>query len=284
MVRRVSSASVLVLLATALACSSEPRDGSDGDGDGDSDGLPAADAGPTPDGGGGPVGDPVVYAHTRSELYRATPDTFHGTFIGAFVWPMGAPDGMTDIAIDADGIMVGVSSDSVYGVDTATAVATFKAPLSREFNGLSFLPAGAVDPGQEVLVGTTLDGSVWRIDPDTGASTQLGEYGGGWRSSGDIVSVDGFGTVATVNTGGLLENDTLAFVNPMTGAATPIGTGNTGYDRIWGVGFWKGKVFGFTEDQEFLLIDVVTGVATTQELGNQLWWGAGVTTSAPIIP
>ena len=53
---------------------------------------------------------------------------------------------------------------------------------------------GAGMTGPDVLVGTALDGSVWSIDPTTGASAQIGAFGGGWISSGDLVSVKGFGT------------------------------------------------------------------------------------------
>ena len=48
------------------------------------------------------------------------------------------------------------------------------------------------------LVATSLDGSVFRIDPTTGTATTIGNLGGGLRSSGDLVSVDTYGTLVTV--------------------------------------------------------------------------------------
>ena len=102
------------------------------------------------------------------------------------------------------------------------------------------MPAPDIDPtGDEVLVASALDGSFYRIDPTTGASTPIGNYGNGLTSSGDIVSVRGFGTVATVKQNGV-GNDWLARVDPSSGAATPIG--DTGVTNIWGVGFWKNQV------------------------------------------
>ena len=47
---------------------------------------------------------------------------------------------------------------------------------------------------------------------------------------------------------------------PNTFAATPVGSG-TGYGEIWGVAFWKGKVYGFTNGGQFVLIDPTTGNA-----------------------
>ena len=42
-------------------------------------------------------------------------------------------------------------------------------------------------------------------------------------------------------------------------------------------------MFGFTSGQTFVLIDVTTGAASLVEAGDVSWWGAGVTTSAPVI-
>ncbi len=77
-------------------------------------------------------------------------------------------------------------------------------------------------------------------------------------------------------------NDYLARIDVKTGEATLIGT--TGIPDIWGIGFWRGKVFGFVATNEFVLIDVETGAAEFISDGPENWAGAGVTTSAPIIP
>jgi hypothetical protein len=279
--------SALLVLVCVVACGPGDRDGGGDDDSGDGTGAP--DSGPLPPNpDAGPTGgEPVVYAHSSTTLYKVNPDTFEVTLVGDFIWPQNILfDQMTDIAIDGAGEITGVSYDRVYKVDRATAACTYLADLSTDFNGLSWVPAGGIDANEEVLVGTTLDGSVWRVDPQTGATMVIGNYGGGWTSSGDIVSVDGFGTVATVNTGGIGSVDTLARIDLQNGAtATPIpmGGGNTGMSEIWGVGFWKGKVFGFTNQYQFVLIDTATGAAQLVETGNVQWWGAGVTTEAPIV-
>jgi hypothetical protein len=194
---------------------------------------------------------------------------------------------MTDIAIDRDGLMIGISYTRVYRIDPQTAQTTLlSGTLQGMFNGLSFVPAGQVSlpEGPDVLVGSrNTDGAIFSIDPMTGAATQVGNMGGSWVSSGDIVSVHGFGTVATVTTAGGLGADVLARLEPGSFTATPIGT-STGYNDLWGVGFWEGKVFGFAEAGDFVLVDTTTGAASPVETSVPRWWGAAVTTSAPVVP
>jgi hypothetical protein len=275
-----------VLLAVVVAaCGPSAGDddpGADGGLGADDGGLQLDSSWPWPDGASPDTGvgfQGAVYAHSATQLYSIDPDTLEVTLVGPFQWPSGS-DQMTDIALDKDANMVGISFGTVYAVNKDTAACTRLASLDRQFNGLSFIPADEVGTGVEILVGAALDGSVWRIDKTTGASTLVGNYGGGMTSSGDIVSVTGFGTVATVKAG-LGGTDRLVRVDANTGAATLIG--DTGVTDIWGLGFWKNKVYGFTDYNEFVLIDVDTGVATLEKTGNVDWWGAGVTTSAPTI-
>lgn len=255
-------------------------------------GPPALEGDDTgPDGGGGGGGDPgggggtapagtVVYAHSASTLYKIDPDTLAVTKIASFGWPSGT-DEMTDIAVDKNGAIIGVSETSVYRVDPATAACTvLSRSLQGAFNGLSFVPADVVGAsGDDILVGTRGDdGIVDRIDPMTGAVTQIGNMGSTFSSSGDLVAVAGFGTVqTTLGT----SSDVLAKLAPVTFKATAAGA--TGFSDIWGLAFWKGKVFGFTAGGQFLTIDPATGVATLVQSGGPEWWGAGVTTIAPVI-
>lgn len=223
-----------------------------------------------------------VYAHTDTTLYKVNPDTLAITEVGPFVWP-GADDEMTDIAIDHGGGMVGISFGSVYRIDPTNAHATLlSSTLAGSFNGLSYVPADQLgETGDDVLVGTRADdGMVFRIDPMTGAASYVGNMGN-FTSSGDLCSVAGFGTVQTVP-GGISGGDVLTKLAPQTFAATPIGTA-TGYGSIWGVAFWKGKIYGFSQNGQFVLIDATTGVGTLVIDNGIPWWGAAVTTSAPIL-
>jgi hypothetical protein len=267
----------VTILVLAAACGPSA-------GDGDDDGVTidaAADA--AVDGGGPDAAPPFegeVYAHTYKKLYRVDPDTLAVALIGDFGWPAGFEEElMTDIAVDKAGQITGISFGAVFAIDKQTAACTLLSMLAgQQFNGLTFLPR---PDDTEVLVGTGLQGTLWQIDPAGVAEpVQIGAYGEPTVSSGDIVSVAGFGTVATVKNGS--DIDYLARIDETTGHATIIGS--TGYADIWGIGFWRNKVFGFVATNQFVTIDVATGAATHISTGPENWAGAGVTTRAPIEP
>ena len=273
---------VLLGLFGVLACGGPRRPGGGGGGGGvDGGGAGGGDGG---GGSGSNTGGTVyVYAHTADALYRVDPDTLAITEIGPFGWPASVgTDQMTDIAIDKTGDMLGVSYTRVYRVDSSTAQTTLlSSSLQGSFNGLSFVPAAMLGgSGDDVLVGTrNTDGKVFRIDPMTGAATEVGDMGGGYTSSGDLVAIDGFGTVQTVPGA---SGDQLVRLATSTFAATPIGSG-TGFSEIWGVAYWKGKVYGFTDTGQFVLVDPTSGAGTLVSTNNVAWWGAAVTTIAPVI-
>jgi len=229
-------------------------------------------------------GKTKVFVHTAEDLFEVDPDTLAITKIGAFVWPPNTDIAkMTDIALDKDGRMIGVSKTTVYDVDPKTATCTRLAAFpSTEYHfvGLSYVIDTTALDKAEYLMGLDKEGAVYKIDPKTGATTKRGELGGGLEAGGDVVSVKGFGTMATVK----LANDatdSLASIDPGNGKATIIG--DTGFAKVWGVAYWKGQVFGFTEGGEFVLIDVKSGKATLKATHQELWWGAGVTTEAPVV-
>ncbi|HUS30103.1 MAG TPA: hypothetical protein VMZ53_16465 [Kofleriaceae bacterium] len=274
---------VSVFVFGLVACGPNDRDDMGGDDTGD----PGGGGGGTGSGSGsGSDGTIVyVYAHSASTLYRVDPDTLAVQMVAPFGWGSVGSDSMTDIAIDKAGVMIGISYNRVYKIDPATAATTLLSnSLNGTFNGLSFVPASMLgQTGDDILVGTNnSDGKVMRIDPMTGSATQVGDMGG-FQSSGDLVAVEGFGTVQTVVNGPFSGADKLARLAPNTFAASAIG-GGTGYSQIWGVAFFKGKVYGFTNGGQFVLIDPSNGGAmmVTQTPGIS-WWGAGVTTLAPVL-
>lgn len=226
----------------------------------------------------------AVFAHSATDLYRIDPDTLAVQMVDAFTFD-GTAEHLTDIALDRAGNMVGISLDNVYAIDPETAQTTFLAPLADGFTSLSFVPTDPQNVNSpERLIAATFDGQVFEINPDTGESTLIGDYGDdrgdAIGSSGDIVSVHGFGTVATVDIEGS-DTDYLAWIDPVTFEATPIG--DTGRDKIFGLGFWKGVIYGFTDTGEFLSIDPSNGVTSMIEAGPIAWWGSGVTTTAPTV-
>ncbi len=268
----------LLVSVVLVACGPSTRDlGGDDDTGG---GQPDAGGG---GGGGGGGGEQVfVYAHTATTLYKVDPDTLQVTMVADFNWGSVGSDQMTDIAIDKNGQMVGVSFTRVYRVDPTNAnTMLLSSSLSRSFNGLSYVPADQLGmQGDDILIGTeNLSGSVFRVDPMTGSATEVGNMGASYRSSGDLVGIAGFGTVQTVNGS---SGDTLVRLATSSFAASPIG-GGTGFSKVWGVAYFKGKVYGFTEDGAFVLIDPNTGAATMVSNSGIAWWGAAVTTIAPVL-
>jgi hypothetical protein len=234
-----------------------------------------------------------VYAHSGQTLYRLDTTTLTPVEIGPF--GIGASS-ITDIAVDKNDMMIGISLNNVYRIDVATGAATLLMPLAAatpNLTSLSFVPMDINNhDSPERLVAATDQGTVLEINPATGATTNLGAYGstanGLIRSSGDIVAVTGAGVFATVTIGDTLTDpDYLARINPMTWQATPIGLG-TGFDRIFGIGYWRGKLFGFVDRNaaggSIVELNQNTGAATVVNMATIRWFGAGVTTDAPIIP
>jgi hypothetical protein len=278
----------LVVAALAAACADTSYKTTDAKisdaADAGGEGKPELDWGsfdvpPLPD--GFELGKSVVYAHDAKALYEVDPETLAVTKVADFVWPAAA-DKMTDLAVDQSGRMIGVSGGFVYAVDPKTGACTELSQLPAEtlFVGLSFIAQESGGP--EILVGIDKTGGrVDRIDPQSGQTTTIGTFGKRLLASGDIVSVKGLGTVATV-IDGESETDFLARVDTSTGEATLIG--DTGFSKIFGLGYWKGKLYAFTTAGEFVLLDVKTGAGTLVQADTGIvWWGAGVTTSAPVI-
>jgi len=287
-ISRTSLGLLATLLALASGCQVEANGGNQNDGSAPLDGGLLQDARPEAD-AYVPPGDAVVpqvtdkvYAHSESTLYAVDPNTLVVSMVAPFGWPASRPgEQMTDIAIDENGQMTGVSFYAVFDVDPETAACTFLADLDYStFNGLSWVEGVGADPEGRTLVGVNRSGSYVTVDPATGAAAQVGAYGGGLESSGDLVYVRGAGVFATAVAAGY-DTDVLVQVNAGSGTATIIG--ETGFLEIWGLAYWAGKIFGFTNGGQFVTIDPATGQGTLVEQTSYAFWGAGVTTVAPIV-
>ena len=220
-----------------------------------------------------------VYAHSATVLYEINPVDLTVSVVGPFQFSQPG-DQMTDIALDADGNMTGITYTNIYAVDKETAACHFLSSLkgSTGYNGLSFLEDENDNP---ILVGAENNsGRVYVIDPQTGVDTQLGAYGSQLKSSGDLVYVKGAGAFATAMKTES-ATDVLLSVDPTDGSGTLIG--ETGFSNIWGLAYWGGQLYGFTSRGEFILIDPETGAGTLLEDTDYSFWGAGVTTRAPVV-
>jgi hypothetical protein len=273
------SVRVLSSFAIAVVACSSTRPGVTGDDDGSND------AGVPSDSGFGSAS--LVYAHTGNTLYRVDATSLSVVEVGPLVGI--GTESLTDIAIDKNLKMVGITLDKLYSIDSSTGAATLIKDLSQSatgFTSLSYIPTDLTDPNStDILVTANDEGAVYQIDPTMGTATMIGSYGsdaqGKIVSSGDLVGVRNLGIYATVDVGEQ-TNDYLAKIDPATWQATPIGSG-TGFDEIFGLGYWAGTVYGFTAKGDMITIDTSTGVGTKVNAGSQAWYGAGVTTDAPVI-
>lgn len=231
-------------------------------------------------GGGGGTDVAEVFAQTASVLYKLDPTTKVVTTVGAF---NGCNGQVIDIALDKDGVMFGTTFGGIFKIDKATATCTHIADGGYP-NSLSFVPKGTVDSNVEALVGY-LGATYVRMDTTTGAITQIGNLGGGYTSSGDVVSVIGGGTYLTVNGNGC--GDCIVEVDPKTGALKHL-IGALGHANVYGLAFWGGAAYGFDDGGEVFQIDLTNGMSTVIPTPNSppglAWYGAGSTTAAPLTP
>lgn len=282
--------SILVLSACSAGAgtSNGYEETSGAGGSGGSDVIPTGSGGAGGDlidgagGGAIPPDDAAaaeVFGHSPDVLYRLDPLTRAITTVGSF---SGCSKSVIDIAIDKDGAMFATTFGGLFRVDKATAQCT--SIKSGSFpNSLSFVPKGTLDANEEALVGY-IGSSYVRIDKVTGAVTTVGKLANNYTSSGDVVSVIGGKTYLTVK--GPDCSDCIVTVDPKTGALTEI-IGALGHTDVFGLAFWGGSAYGFSDGGQLFEIDLKTAASTTIPMPNApnglSFYGAGSTTSAPLV-
>ncbi|MDF2696880.1 MAG: Peptidyl-prolyl cis-trans isomerase [Labilithrix sp.] len=219
-----------------------------------------------------------VYGHSDTALYVVDTSTHAVREIGSF---QGCTH-VVDIALDESSTIYGSTGAELFLIENASGRCTRIASGSFP-NSLSFVPAGALEPNKEVLVG--YQGSAYvRIDPATGAVTKVGELGGNLESSGDLISVKDGKSFLTVK--GPDCADCLVEFDPKTGALVK-NWGPIGYANAYGLAFWGGELYAFTESGDVVLMKLVDDKldATVLPVPNApaglAFRGAGSTTVAP---
>jgi hypothetical protein len=236
----------------------------------------------------------VVYAHSRDTLFSFSPQSQQVTEIGRFQFPDGsdAPF-MLDLAVDSEGNVYTSSDAALFEVDPETAEVEMVGEFDLEGDqlfALSFLHEGAYRAGEETLIGAANSGTYHRIDPQSAQTDYLGQYPDGWKSSGDIVSVEELGTFATARRDDY-ESDVLLEIDFGRDGSTrvevkgAIEQGDEGFVDLFGLGFWGRKLYGFSNSGQLIAIDRGSGDGEllSTETGSDQYWGAGVTTQAPVL-
>ena len=263
----------------------------DGDGVGDAcdldkdgDGL-VNDVDLFPDDGGQPgvVVTNKIYAHSSSNLYTVDVVDYSVGNIAAFKWPAdGGSHKMTDLAIDRHGVLYGVTYDRLYVCNPVSAQCFDLGLLPGDYNGLTWIPAGIVDPVKDTLIGITDAGAWIQLTIKNGmvSAKQLGTYGVGYSSAGDAFSIENVGTFAAVRKVGV-DSTVIVSVDPANGKVTGELAVTEGYKSVFGLAGWEGLILAFDSSGQVIKIDPGTKVVT--KLGNKGvgWWGAGVGTVIP---
>lgn len=162
----------------------------------------------------------LVYVHTDSTLFRIDPTAAAPNLeqLGDFdcVGATGQDPAMTDVAVDKDGKLWGISHTQVHELEVSNKVVhcakstALAVGVDVKFYALTFAPIGVVSPTEEVLVAGNTAGELWAIEKN-GDVSQRGTFGDvpvsdgnghvyaktnqnkPWELSGDIVFVENDG-------------------------------------------------------------------------------------------
>lgn len=227
-----------------------------------------------------------MFVHTDDTLYRIDNQNFALLEVG----PFNAPNGerMTDLAITPDGEIYTISSSTsetksaLWTINKNSGQATHVADVGEvgaQANvGMTFLIDGT-------LLATDKTGGVRKIDPLTGAVTELGEFGQGYATAGDLVGIEDGRMFAISDmgpNGNEATNNVLITINPETGAFIS-SIGQIGWGRVFGSAVANNRIYAFTDEGYVIEINPSNGVGTERALYSDIrFWGAGVTPRAAI--
>jgi len=239
---------------------------------------------------GGVVVTTTIYGNTDDSLYSMDPQTQAVTLIGKFSGTGGGTNDttVTDVAVNAAGDVYVNTESVIYkaalpsgpGAVQLTKIATIALKQNQRFYALAFTPKGALR-ADEALIGGDGTGEVWSIDPASGATKHLGNFGKDPRDatkvlalSGDLVfyidaqnKPTGLATIRSCASGGTScdhSSDFLAGVDMTAlaaayssgtpaasllggiygGSGSSVGSG-VGRGDLFGLGAWQGDVYAF---------------------------------------
>jgi hypothetical protein len=205
-----------------------------------------------------------MYAHTGTQLYSIDPVSYDATFVADFHHSDGEEiPNMTDLAVSMQGQMYAVSTNAMWHIAPQTGeVELVFQTKDQFFVALAFLSDGTL------LIGG--NDVMFVADEELGTHEELATFTG-WSWDGDMVGLpDGLLYCAMREDG----SDTSTLVVYDVGSETVVSSGTTGVGSLYGIGYAKGVLFGFTDEGEILTIDGGTGAATVVDEPGISWWGA----------
>ncbi|NJK32402.1 MAG: hypothetical protein HC927_08325 [Deltaproteobacteria bacterium] len=251
--------------------------------DADEDGIPDGDD-PFPDDADlpGQAAPNVVYAHTSSRLFTMNVDDYQIATIGNFTFNQ-SNGSVTDIAIDRWGVLYAVTFNDLFVCNPGTAACYYLGDLPQSFNGLTMVPPGTIDPDDDTLLGIANSGAWYQMTVvnQQAQIMQIGQYGNGMTSAGDVFSIQGEGTFGAVNKPGVNNGNVIVESNPLDGSVTDELATAVGYTTIYGLAGWQGVIFAFNSGGQ--IVEILPGDGSVSEITdtNNAWWGAGVFTILP---
>ncbi|MEM6928711.1 MAG: hypothetical protein AAF602_17365 [Myxococcota bacterium] len=216
---------------------------------------------------GMPTATAAIYAHTLDELFTFDPETLTPTFVGPFRQGDELVVNMTDIAIDFDGELWGISSTELFRINPDTAEVESQCGVLGLPVGLTFTSKGSLYVG---------DDQVYELDPESCAKRPVTGFDF-FLTSGDLVPLPDLKLYWTVwnLTGG--TGDLIVRVD-VDGEAEVIG--DTNEPAVWGLGYADDLLYGFAATGRVVAIDPQTGDSELVLTTPYEWAGA---TTNPVV-
>lgn len=176
----------------------------------------------------------------------------------------------TDVALDADNDLWGITFGSLYSVDLGAKTTNFVGSLGATLNGLGFDAAGT-------LYGTGRNG-FYSINTSTGSASRIASLSG-FSSSGDLVYDADLELFWATSSGDSLWTIT------KDGIAAKVG--DIGFRNVYGLAFGDdGTLFGYTASRDQIVLDLETGAGTfVQKISGangQIWGSASEPTDGSL--
>jgi hypothetical protein len=187
----------------------------------------------------------------RASLVRIDRRTGAATVVGQ----TGILD-INDIAFTPDGALYGVTSDQFLRINPLTGAAAVIGDIG--YSGVN----GLVSDAAGHLYAGTIDGELLSISPYTGQASLIGNFGSGFRMSGDLAFAPNgilYGTARGSST------DQLIRIDSATGRAA--GVGDIGFGKVYSLSFDQDGVLlagadGDTRSPKLIRINTTTGAGT----------------------